>query len=199
MHYVDIRFVSRDELLRIVETFPASAAALRRAQVRLALRRHIVREAKLVREAELEQKAGADKMSKKGDWRRGSAKSATFLERMSADKARKHGAAMLAAKLEESATHRGALSRANTANLSEAGGGAVEASAVEELRTEMRDGMSSLQTDVKDLRDAVAKLTEIMSGPLAARAGAEAAAPPPPSPPPAVEELLAAVPRWSVS
>jgi len=113
MSYADIRFLSREELLTIVEAFPQSYRALRRAQILLATRRHIIREVRLMREGEFAAREAAREADGLGEEGSSSATYApTFLDKMSADNRRKHTSAWMAARLEESAELRGSLAGA---------------------------------------------------------------------------------------
>jgi hypothetical protein len=144
----------------------------RRAQILLAFRRHVIRAAKQSRDAQGGTPGG----------RRGSqSEQPLFFERMTADNKRKHTSAMMAARLEESPEHRSALVRAQSQSLefpiqkklsvsaAAAGDSAAADSAtaglVEQLRQEMREGLSSLRADVHDLRGAVAKLVQLVQKP----------------------------------
>ena len=170
MTYVDIKYLSREALLDIVVAFPASAIRLRKRQIQLAFRRHVIQESRAIRDADI----GTHRRASKED----------FLSRMSSEQQRKHTSTMIAAALEESAHHRRALSPNHVSpphhgknspggHLPIAAGvvhgaeGQVDERMIQEMRGEMAEGLRKVQADVSGLHTAIAKLTatvEAISG-----------------------------------
>jgi len=163
MTYCDMFKLPRDELLRSVEHFPVSRRALRKAAIKLALRRHMLHHAKMVR-----QKTGVLKENS-GDLL-DKVHSATA--HLSATQAKQAKSIAYATQLEE---QQSAMRRAGTAGGGHAGGAVPPA-----FVAEVTDGMRELRADMKRLHEEVSRISLVLANSMVTR-------PSQPERPPAIE------------
>ena len=157
MTYTDVRVLPRAALVSIVNDFPNSAARFRRATILLALRRHITRVATEIRERRQGAQAGSNGEDGAGA-DAGLAEGSDFLDRIHAAAATvtasQAASVQMAAELEKS-LKKTAKQAAREGMVAGIAGDDVEESSKgvpEGFVEEMRDGMASMQSQMRELQ-----------------------------------------------